>query len=337
MEQRPAHSLASASEAAVNHVHGRGANEAAAAMVLSEVLLRDLRVADAYSVLVEVGRRGHAYFPCARRAMLHLVLDGTALLKTAESDECVKLSAGDSALLLYGDRHSIFDTLSSPPTGVAIPEWSQVPETPSTIHVGAQPVRAVILSCALDLTYMSPSAFVNRAAPECWVMRKDNNETTSTLTVDVRHVRTACNGLGATAFVTMLASLLLVHMLRDIYANCWHDRAVEVRAPNTRRITAAVRKIHGHLDRTWTVAELAQEVGLSRSTFAEAFRAYMGAAPATYVTEERMKRAAQLLEIDSITLREVSVRVGYKLEASFARAFKQYYGVSPRHFAARRR
>jgi AraC-like DNA-binding protein len=50
-----------------------------------------------------------------------------------------------------------------------------------------------------------------------------------------------------------------------------------------------------------------------------------------------MRRAAQLLEIEAITSREVAERVGYDLESSFARTFKKYYGVSPRAFAARYR
>jgi AraC-like DNA-binding protein len=307
--------------------------------VLTELLLRDLRVADAYSLLFEIGSGGRAHFSRGRLAILHFVLDGTAVLDTPDAGDPVTLSAGDSALLFYGARHSLCDKPRSPATDVSIRPWSRIPESPPITRVGAEPIRGVTLSSALDLTYVSPSAFVNRAAPECWVMREAQRAGGSAraLAVDVKQIRADCQGPGGTAFATMLVSLLLVHMMKDIYDQRWHGQEVEVRAPNARRITAAVQKVHMHLDRSWTVNRMALGVGLSRTTFSEEFRKYMGASPATYVTDARMKRAAQLLEIDSITLREVAARVGYELEASFARAFRQYYGVSPRHYLARRR
>jgi len=306
--------------------------------VLTELLLRDLRVADAYSLLFEIGSGGRAHFSRGRLAILHFVLDGTAVLDTPDAGDPVTLSAGDSALLFYGARHSLCDKLRSPATDVSIRPWSKIPESPPVTRVGAEPIRGVILGSALDLTYVSPSAFVNRAAPECWVMHDAQRAGGSAraLAVNLKQIRAGCQGPGGTAFATMLVSLLLVHMMKDIYAQRF-GQEVEVRAPNARRITAAVQKVHMHLDQSWTVNKMALGVGLSRTTFAEEFRKYMGASPATYVTDARMKRAAQLLEIDSITLREVAARVGYELEASFARAFRQYYGVSPRNYLARRR
>jgi AraC-like DNA-binding protein len=135
----------------------------------------------------------------------------------------------------------------------------------------------------------------------------------------------------------MLASLLFVCMLRQTYQDLWQDREIEVSSPTARRMALAVRKIRMHPNRDWTVASLAREVGLSRSAFAAAFRGYTGVTPLGYVTDVRMKRAAELLEHESISLGEVAERVGYAVEASFARVFKQYYGASPKSFAARRR
>jgi AraC-like DNA-binding protein len=268
-----------------------------------------------------------------------LVLSGGVFLRTCGSDEPQRMRAGESALHFYGDSHRIWDAAGGLPTVVDISNQHTALEVPPTIRVGDAPIRAVVLSSALELVYISPSAFASRAAPVCRVMNAKNSmgEPMGALAIDVRQVRRACQGAGATAFASTLAGLLLIHMLRDIYQEFWHDRDIEVRAPNARRVAAALRKIHAHLDRAWTLPDLAKEVGLSRSTFAEAFRTYVGVAPATYLMEARMKRATQLLATGSIALHEIARRVGYRLESSFARAFKQHYGLSPKHFIGRER
>ena len=307
--------------------------------MLSEVLLCDLRVADARCVLIELGEGGCVQYPQSSRTILHLVLDGCVFLQTGESREPQRMRAGESALLFYGDSHRIWHAAGGPPTVVEISDQHTTPEAPPTIRVGVAPIRAIVLSGALELAYISPSAFASRAAPACRVMHAQNSSgaTIGALAIEVGQIRSACQGAGATAFATALASLLLVHMLRDIYQDIWHDQEIEVRAPNARRVAAALRKIHSHLDRAWTLAELAKEVGLSRSTFAAAFRTYVGVPPASYLTEARMKRATQLLAAGSIALHEIARRVGYRLESSFSRAFKQYYGLSPKNFIGRGR
>jgi AraC-like DNA-binding protein len=303
---------------------------------LSEALLRDLRVTEAASALIEVGKRSAARLAPTRRSMLHFVLDGCAHLKTAATAELLR--AGDCALLLYGDRHTIGDSPCNAVTEISIPVDSPAPDVPGTIAVGRGSACCLVLSSALELAYMPTSAFATRAAPECWVMHKGAHENSVRVPeLEPEHVLRACRGPGATAFTTVLASLLLVGMLRDTYEKLWHEQEVEVRSPNARRVAAAVRQIHAHPARNWTVASLARQVGLSRSIFAEVFRTHMRSTPLSYLTEVRMKRAAELLEVESMALSEVAGRVGYPLEGSFARVFKQYFGVSPKSFAARRR
>ena len=83
-----------------------------------------------------------------------------------------------------------------------------------------------------------------------------------------------------------------------------------------------------------TVETLAREVGLSRSSFAAKFRAQVGLGPMEYLTEIRMKYAANLLRSNTeVPLWDISRRTGYKTESSFARAFKLHFGVSPRAYS----
>jgi AraC-like DNA-binding protein len=298
-------------------------------------LLNDLRVVDARCGLLQLGS-GIFDVTEQHRPALYLVLRGDVVFSCHDKAPKITAHAGDCVLILYGDSHRL-ELIGDPrpqPLSISLPLQDGVPH----IEIGDAPERSAIFSAVLELAYLSPSAFVHRVGQPLWAVRRDNADPTATkaLLLDMDQVHDSLNGEGNTAFAASLASLLFVHSMRDMRERNWYTREAEAFSPAARRIAAAVRAIETHLDRNWTVALLAREVGLSRSAFAAAFRDHLGTPPLSYITNLRMRRAAQLLEIDAITQREVAERVGYHRESSFARIFKKYYGVSPRTFADRR-
>jgi transcriptional regulator GlxA family with amidase domain len=94
-------------------------------------------------------------------------------------------------------------------------------------------------------------------------------------------------------------------------------------------IAPAVRAIHEHPERTWTVAELASLCLMSRSAFAARFRALTGDSPIRYVTRCRLARAAARLRTTRAPLGEIAREAGYESAFSFSRAFKRAFGVPP--------
>jgi AraC-like DNA-binding protein len=256
------------------------------------------------------------------------VLQGNAIIELADL-ESVPLSAGDSALLLYGDRHRI-GTGSAAEMETEITLHQPAEEEPAALQLGITPPRATVMSCGLDVAYLSPTAFAVRAAPPVWRMGH-------ALTGDLTQWRNALHGPGATAFANILANLQLVHSMREMYMQLWRDRPMQVRAPAIRGLAAAIQAIHLQPDRAWTVAGLAREVGMSRSRFAATFTANVGITPLAYVTKVRMTRAAQLLEAATIPIAEVARRAGYPVQASFTRVFTSFHGVSPKQFVGQHR
>lgn len=304
----------------------------------SDVLLRDLRVVEARICLVELGSGASASFAAAGHPVLHVVLEGTVWLEaTEQQDPPVRLEAGETALVFYGDRHriGISETYA---VESEVRFQTQAGEEPCTVSIGQAPAKAIMMSCELELAYTAPAAQTVRAAPTIWTMLKSQRpEHGLALGGDLAQWRAELHGPGAFAFASMLASLQFAHSMRDMYRRFWSDQPMEIRAPSTRWLNAAVILLHTRPDRPWTVAGLAQAVGVSRSRFAAGFTGTIGVPPLAYLTRIRMMRAAQLLESGDIPFSEIARRSGYPVHTSFTRAFTAFHGLSPTDFVARTR
>jgi AraC-like DNA-binding protein len=79
----------------------------------------------------------------------------------------------------------------------------------------------------------------------------------------------------------------------------------------------------------WTVSELAAEVGMSRSSFAQRFSASAGTPPLDYLIAWRMVLAQRKLKtVEPIAA--IAEEVGYSSQSAFAHAFKRTTGLTPR-------
>jgi AraC-like DNA-binding protein len=87
--------------------------------------------------------------------------------------------------------------------------------------------------------------------------------------------------------------------------------------------------LHSRIAYPWTIANLADEVGISRSALVERFTRYLSEPPMTYLTRWRLQLAARSLERTSRGVAEIAADIGYESEAAFNRAFKREFGRPP--------
>jgi AraC-like DNA-binding protein len=99
-----------------------------------------------------------------------------------------------------------------------------------------------------------------------------------------------------------------------------------------RPIRQVITLMHGNLAHGWTLEELGQQVGLSRSALAERFRSAMGDTPLNHLRNLRMQKAIQLLSETRQTLEQIAQAVGYQDAFGFSKVFKRTTGQSPRAF-----
>jgi AraC-like DNA-binding protein len=98
------------------------------------------------------------------------------------------------------------------------------------------------------------------------------------------------------------------------------------------QLARAIRQMHAHIERSWTVAQLASAAAMSRSAFYEKFTATLGIPPMEYLLQWRMTVARTLLQAGSLQVSEVAERVGYASTSAFSVAFSRVVGVAPSRY-----
>jgi len=95
-----------------------------------------------------------------------------------------------------------------------------------------------------------------------------------------------------------------------------------------------LKKIHQNIEdnfdgENFTVKELADNVGISRSMLHRKLIKLTGKSASDLIKETRLKRAKALLENDVATVSEIAYKVGFSSPSYFNKVFKKRYGVSP--------
>lgn len=143
---------------------------------------------------------------------------------------------------------------------------------------------------------------------------------------------TAQNGLGAGLVIDRLTDALFIQTMRALFSNGCAFAPGWVTGLTDKRVERAILAVHADLAREWTVADMAREAGVSRSSFAAAFTSAVGEPPLDYVTNWRIYRAKVLLTSSDESLAEIARRVGYDSDTALSRAFKRKVGVPPGEF-----
>ena len=91
----------------------------------------------------------------------------------------------------------------------------------------------------------------------------------------------------------------------------------------------ARRTLTESLDRGHTTESLAREIGLSERHLRRQFTEVYGQTPRRYLTEVRMRRAADLLRTTRLGVEQIAQAVGYARMTTFDRIFKRAFRLSP--------
>ncbi len=139
----------------------------------------------------------------------------------------------------------------------------------------------------------------------------------------------AAGRVGSTTVIAKLSELLFVEAVNHYISGLAEDKKGWLAGLRDPQVGQALAQMHAKPAKNWSAEELASEVGMSRSGFAERFTSLVGQPPMQYLTYWRMQLAAQRLRESREAVSQIGYGVGYESEAAFSRAFKREFGKGP--------
>lgn len=252
----------------------------------------------------------------------HVVCHGSGWFRLPGWSEPQQLSAGDVIVLPQDASHQLASARDTAPAFGRTAIERQVPldrTQPGTalvcgyLRVDPRAYRLVFA--------MLPPCLVVRAAPEGAGARLH-------ALIELLFAEAQANAVGTTAILDRLADALMFLVI-CIGASRQQQSHGLIAALRDRALGPALCALIGEPQQPWTVEQLAERACLSRSAFADRFRALLGDSPMDFLTAWRMQLARRLLQQDRLSVPAVAERCGYQSEAAFSKAFKREVGVGP--------
>jgi AraC-like DNA-binding protein len=134
---------------------------------------------------------------------------------------------------------------------------------------------------------------------------------------------------GGEAMLERLSEMMFVDVVRRYLDGLAPEQTGWLAGLRDRFVGRTLALLHERPSHRWTIDELGDAVGLSRSALHERFVQLVGQPPMQYLAQWRMQVASQLLLQSTQNVASIALETGYESEAAFSRAFKRLVGVPP--------
>jgi len=267
----------------------------------------------------------------------HFVTEGRSVARL-DDGERMPLEAGDVVVFPHGDAHHLEN-------GAPRKTWDNRDELAETLAGGLRPRRLggggapTKFVCGYLACESSLARVLLAGLPSMWKVnvRAHDHARWLETTLDFAVAEAAGSRPGSTAVLAKLSEVLFVETLRIYVASLPPNRTGWLAGARDPHVGRALALLHREPTRDWTIAELARDVGVSRSVLSERFRHYLGEPPIAYLARWRLQLGAELLTTTSHGVARIAGEVGYESEPAFNRAFKRAFGAPPARFRAQAR
>jgi AraC-like DNA-binding protein len=260
--------------------------------------------------------------------MFHVVTEGQCCIESPEIGRST-LTTGDFALIPHGRGHHLKSS-----QGAAVTDLFDLPRqiiSPryEIIKFGGGGRECRLICGAVSVDDPAASGLVE-ALPEIIIMRNDNPDNEWLLGLIRLMIGEARKmSPGGDTVITRISDILVVQAIRHWLEHDPLARTGWLGALRDAQIGKAIALIHRHPTHPWSVAELAGNIGVSRSSFAARFLELVGETPMRYVRQWRFRVATNWLSDTDLPLAEIAHKLDYQSEAAFCRAFKSFTGQTP--------
>jgi AraC-like DNA-binding protein len=261
--------------------------------------------------------------------LYHLVIEGGAVIEL-EDGQRTELGPGDIVIFPHGDAHQMSSSAGVRP----FPNYGIIDK------VKARDLCPLLAGGGGDVSrfvcgYMSCDPHLSRpilsGLPPVFKVNIRMDPAGLWLENSILHlVEEAASGrIGSDAMLAKLSEALFVDTLRRYVASLPEQQTGWLTGVRDPIVGKSLGLLHGRIAHPWTIAGLADEVGISRSALVQRFTRYLSEPPMAYLTRWRLQVAARSLERTARGVAEIAAEVGYESEAAFSRAFKREFGQPP--------
>lgn len=134
------------------------------------------------------------------------------------------------------------------------------------------------------------------------------------------------------AFAPMMAHSLFMEIFY-YYIKRFDEEAFVIKVNESRsNLNDLLKYMDQHLHHKISLKELAEVINVHPNYMIHLFKSQFGMSPIDYLNMLRINKAKSLLELEVLSIREISVECGFSNQYYFSQVFKKYVGLSPTGF-----
>lgn len=266
-------------------------------------------------------------------ARFHLVIQGSCYVRFPSSDS-YQLNAGDMIIIPKGQTHIISDQPNRPSeTLESVLSENPLSHNEVLILGDADPTASTQMLCGHFMFSKGADHPILHALPQ-HVMATNSTRAENPWLDDVLRLitrRAFSSELSSPASLRRLSEVVFIELLQ-IGINRSPELKSIISGLHDKQIGHALKLIHDDPSYAWSVNELAKQVAMSRSRFAERFSNLLGVGPMTYLIEWRLQKALKLMSESQQSIQRIAQETGYQSAAAFTRAFSTKFGIPPKQY-----
>ncbi len=268
--------------------------------------------------------------PSGNVIFFHLLTEGRCQARLASGGETIGLEAGDIVMMSRDDRHLMGSDVSLNPIPAANLVQPAAANGLMRVDYGGGGERTRF-GCGFLICDERLSGPLLESLPRILRIPLGDGPEVGWMRnlMLAGNLETAAQRPGSATVLTKLSELLFVEGLRRYVESLPDGAKGWLAGLRDRFVGRALALMHERPGHEWTVDELAEKVGLSRSALSQRFTELLGQPPMQYLTRWRLTIAAQRLREEKTSIARVAADIGYDSEAAFNRAFKRALGETP--------
>ncbi|MCB0091688.1 MAG: AraC family transcriptional regulator [Caldilineaceae bacterium] len=232
--------------------------------------------------------------------------------------------AQGSKAVFVGDERHLYDPAHYLLFTTELPYASQViegsPESPYlSLRLNLDP--ALVSAVMVEAGHVAPRGEANVRATNV------NPLDASLLDAMVRLVRLIDTPADAPVLAPLITREIVYRLLQGNQGD--RLRYITAQRGHTHRIARAIQQFHEKFDQPLRIDDIAQDLGMSVSSFHQHFKAVTAMTPLQFQKQLQLQEARRLMLGEDLDATTAGSRVGYNDAAHFSREYKRLFGLPP--------